>query len=181
MNILYSVCAIYAAAQLLASSVAPHSIHEGGASPTPLFEQHFAPSENLETIDVARLDAARASIDMAAFVLTDRPVIAALTRAARRRVRVRLYRQIEDYDPSRATAAAIAELEQAGAAIRYKDPTRPLMHLKAYCVDETLLRVGAANFSRSGLTRQNNDLELARGAGVCAAFDVAFARMWGDK
>lgn len=151
------------------------------SAPPPPFEQHFAPEENLEPIDVAAIDGARAAIDMAAFVLTDRPVIFALTRAARRGVKVRLFRQVEDFTPATATAEALAALEQAGAAIRYKDPTTPLMHLKAYCVDGDLLRVGAANFSFSGLTRQNNDLEIARGPGVCVAFDAAFARMWGQN
>lgn len=155
-------------------------------APTPAeaatpFEQHFAPDDNLERIDVAALDGARASIDMAAYVLSDLPVIAALTRAAGRGVAVRVFRQLDDFDPSRASAAGLDALERAGATIRYKDPTRPLMHLKAYCVDGALLRVGAANFSASGLKRQNNDLELARGPGVCAAFEKAFSEMWEGK
>ena len=37
------------------------------------------------------------------------------------------------------------------------------MHLKGYCVDHRLLRTGSANFSRSGETRQDNDLVALRG------------------
>lgn len=51
---------------------------------------HYAPSENLERI-VALIDQARTSIDMAAYVLTDWPVMEALSRAAARGVKVRLY------------------------------------------------------------------------------------------
>jgi phosphatidylserine/phosphatidylglycerophosphate/cardiolipin synthase-like enzyme len=40
------------------------------------------------------------------------------------------------------------------------------MHLKGYCVDHHLLRTGSANFSRSGETRQDNDLVALRGASV---------------
>jgi phosphatidylserine/phosphatidylglycerophosphate/cardiolipin synthase-like enzyme len=45
---------------------------------------HYAPAENLEHIDVALIDTARREIDLAAYVLTDWPVIQALTRAADR-------------------------------------------------------------------------------------------------
>jgi|SRR6185437_4900922 len=169
--------AVAVAAFTMPVAIAP--ARSGSAAPPP-FEQHFAPDENLERIDVGALDGARRSIDIAAYVLSDLPVIAALTRAAQRGVRVRVFRQLNDFDPSKASTTAIACLEQAGAIIRYKDPTRPLMHLKAYCIDGDLLRVGAANFSASGLKRQNNDLELARGPGVCTAFEKAFSEMWGE-
>jgi phosphatidylserine/phosphatidylglycerophosphate/cardiolipin synthase-like enzyme len=45
---------------------------------------HYAPTENLEHIDVALIHGARHEIDMAAYVLTDWPVMQALTRAATR-------------------------------------------------------------------------------------------------
>jgi phosphatidylserine/phosphatidylglycerophosphate/cardiolipin synthase-like enzyme len=45
---------------------------------------HYAPAENLEKIDVGLIDTARQEIDLAAYVLTDWPVIQALKRAADR-------------------------------------------------------------------------------------------------
>jgi phosphatidylserine/phosphatidylglycerophosphate/cardiolipin synthase-like enzyme len=59
-------------------------------------------------------------------------------------------------------------------------PGGELMHLKGYCVDHRLLRTGSANFSRSGETRQDNDLVALRGASVCAGFEVKFDRAWGS-
>ena len=56
------------------------------ADPAPTI--HYAPSENLEHIDVELIDSAQREIDFAAYVLTDRPVIQALTRAADRGVEV---------------------------------------------------------------------------------------------
>ncbi len=47
--------------------------------------------ENLEHIDVALIDSAQHEIDMAAYVLTDWPVMQALTRAADRGVTVGIY------------------------------------------------------------------------------------------
>ena len=54
-------------------------------------ELHYAPIENLERIDVQTLNTAHKTIDMAAYVLTDWPVIQALTAAAYRGVVIRLY------------------------------------------------------------------------------------------
>jgi phosphatidylserine/phosphatidylglycerophosphate/cardiolipin synthase-like enzyme len=47
-------------------------------------EIHYAPAENLERFAVALLRAARSKIDLAAYVLTDWPVIDALIDAASR-------------------------------------------------------------------------------------------------
>jgi phosphatidylserine/phosphatidylglycerophosphate/cardiolipin synthase-like enzyme len=52
------------------------------------------------------------------------------------------------------------------------------MHLKGYCVDHRLLRTGSANFSRSGGTRQDNDLVALRCPSVCAGLDAKFDRAW---
>jgi hypothetical protein len=63
------------AACLLLVSLAPCC-----ADPAPVI--HYAPAENLEHIDVALIDRAEQEIDMDAYVLTDWPVMLALTRAA---------------------------------------------------------------------------------------------------
>jgi phosphatidylserine/phosphatidylglycerophosphate/cardiolipin synthase-like enzyme len=60
-----------------------------GASPIPVI--HYAPVENLEQADVALIDRAEHDIDIAAYVLTDRPVMSALLRAAGRGVKIRIY------------------------------------------------------------------------------------------
>jgi len=48
------------------------------------------------------------------------------------------------------------------------------MHLKSYQIDGKLLRTGAANFSASGLKRQDNDLIVIESAVAAAAFKHAF-------
>ena len=52
---------------------------------------HYAPAENLEHVDVAIIDRAEHEIDLAAYVLTDWPVMQGLTRAADRGGKVRVY------------------------------------------------------------------------------------------
>jgi phosphatidylserine/phosphatidylglycerophosphate/cardiolipin synthase-like enzyme len=154
-------------------STAPASI--GGAA-----EVHYAPGEDLERIDVALIGEAAKQIDMAAYVLTDRAVVQALRQAAARGVKVRIWRdanmaaKVGDYDVEAQLGGEIPGIE-----LRSKPPGGELMHLKDYCVDHRLLRTGSANFSRSGETRQDNDLVAMRGASVCAGFDAKFDRAWG--
>ena len=145
----------------------------------PEMEIHYAPEENLEAIDVALIDGAKGSIDVAAYVLTDREVIEALKRAADRGVEVRVWRdggmaeKVGDFD-----VAAIVAPDDPGFAMREK-PAGPLMHLKGYCIDGATLRTGSANFSRSGLRAQDNDLVVLRSAAACAGFEAKFAKIWG--
>jgi phosphatidylserine/phosphatidylglycerophosphate/cardiolipin synthase-like enzyme len=48
------------------------------------------------------------------------------------------------------------------------------MHLKSYEIDGQLLRTGAANFSASGLKRQDNDLIIIESVDAAAAFKRNF-------
>jgi hypothetical protein len=47
-----------------------------------------------------------------------------------------------------------------------------LMHLKSYQIDGRMLRTDAANFSASGLKRQDNDLIVIESAEAAAAFQT---------
>ena len=56
------------------------------------------------------------------------------------------------------------------------------MHLKSYQIDGKLLRTGAANFSASGLKRQDNDLIVIESPGAATNFKRNFeARFAGGE
>jgi phosphatidylserine/phosphatidylglycerophosphate/cardiolipin synthase-like enzyme len=131
-------------------------------------EIHYAPTERLDRIDVRLIDAAGASIELAAYVLTDWEVIDALNNAAARGVTVRVV-----LDPREHSAID----RMAGLDLRRKLPG-PLQHLKAYVVDGVVLRTGSANFSRSGEQVQDNDLLIVRDPAAVEAFEKNFDRMW---
>ena len=48
------------------------------------------------------------------------------------------------------------------------------MHLKSYQIDGRWLRTGAANFSASGLKRQDNDLLVIDSQAAAEAFKLRF-------
>lgn len=132
-------------------------------------EIHFAPVENLERIDVALIDAAERSIDLAAFVLTSWPVIDALNRAAARGVEVRVV-----LDKSQSADRL------AGPAVRVWT-RRPLMHLKTMVIDGQRLRTGSANFSASGLKSQANDLLVIDEPAMVRRAEENFTRLWAES
>jgi phosphatidylserine/phosphatidylglycerophosphate/cardiolipin synthase-like enzyme len=144
----------------------------GLADPAPVI--HYAPSENLEHVDVALIDRAEREIDMAAYVLTDWSMMQALTRAADRGVKVRIYldgTQLAERPP----AKVFNDLaETPGVEIRIKHENSAPMHLKSYQIDGRFLRTGAANFSASGLKRQDNDLIVIESARAAAEFKQTF-------
>ncbi|SRR5580704_13520696 len=133
------------AASLLLASLAPCC-----ADPAPVI--HYSPGENLEHIDVALIDRAEREIDMAAYVLTDWPVMQALTRAADRGVHIRIYLDGTQFAEREPAKVFNDPAETPGVEIRIKHKARDPMHLKTYQIDGKLLRTGAANFSPPDLS-----------------------------
>ena len=58
--------------------------------------------------------------------------------------------------------------------VRFKRAGSPLMYLKSYQIDRRWLRTGAANFSASGLKRQDNDLLIMESRAAVMAFEQRF-------
>jgi len=88
----------------------------------------------------------------------------ALTRAADRGVKVRIYlngTQLAEREPSKVFNDLI---EMPGVEMLTKHTPAASTHLKSYQIDGPLLRTGAANFSASGIKRQDNDLILIKSA-----------------
>lgn len=140
----------------------------------------YGPGAGLESVDAGLIGGARRSIDMAAYVLTNRVIINVLRDAARRGVRIRLYldpdqRRGRDADPMSALALLFAE---PNVEARYKAQSDDMMHLKAYQVDGRLLRTGSTNFSYSGARRQDNDIVVLESSRAAGTFLAAFETLW---
>jgi phosphatidylserine/phosphatidylglycerophosphate/cardiolipin synthase-like enzyme len=144
-------------------------------------ELHYAPNENLEAIDEALIDDSAETIDIAAYVLSDQTVIAALIAAADRGVLIRLYLDKGEFAEHDGRKGGLIEklLSYPNVFARLKG-RGVLMHLKAYVVDGRWLRTGSGNFSRPGLTDQDNDLIVVDDVSAIARFesnfDAIFAR-----
>ena len=137
------------------------------ASPAWAQEIHYAPEERLDRVDVALIENAETSIDMAAYILTDWALIDALNDAEARGVKVRVI-----LDPREHSDVG----RMVGLDIRQKRPG-PIQHLKAFEIDGQILRTGSENFSHAAPT-QDNDLIVFRDPAAAAKFEAHFASMW---
>jgi phosphatidylserine/phosphatidylglycerophosphate/cardiolipin synthase-like enzyme len=69
---------------------------------------------------------------------------------------------------------SMTSAETPGVEVRIKRVKGAPMHLKSYQIDGRMLRTGAANFSASGLKRQDNELIVIETAEAAAAFKHNF-------
>jgi phosphatidylserine/phosphatidylglycerophosphate/cardiolipin synthase-like enzyme len=152
---------------------------KGSRAEGPQPEIHYAPRENLESLDARAIGRTELSIDMGAYVLSDPGIIEALTDAAERGVLIRLYldrSQFAEHGPTRGGLVE-ALLAHPNVVARVKGEG-VLMHLKAYALDGAVLRTGSGNFSRSGLASQDNDAVFITDPAVVDAFESNFERIW---
>ena len=135
----------------------------------------YGPGDGFETVDARLIDGARHAIDMAAYVLTDRALVAALGRAAMRGVKVRVYL---DGDETGRGSPILDIADAPNLDVRRKGRSRDMMHLKSYQVDGRTLRTGSANFSVSGASYQDNDLIVIESPQAARRFRETFDRLW---
>ena len=149
-------------------------------------ENHLAPAEDLEQIDIDRLEGAQKSVDIAMYAFTDRRLADELLRLARRGVSIRIYRDGEQYEQEQRNGQYYGERTSSdefrgelNIQVRVKPASRrDLMHLKAYVVDARLLRDGSANWSRAGEQVQDNNAHFSNDPAEIRAFESDFEQMW---
>ena len=114
------------------------------------------PGDGIRAAALAAIAAARHSIDIEMFVLSDRLVLEALVSAARRGVHLRVL-----LDPTQPQNAAVfGQLQPVGAVIRfYRQSGDELLHAKLGIFDAGTVLFGSCNWSRSGFTR-NHEVDL---------------------
>ncbi len=133
-----------------------------------------APGEEIRSRLLEMIESAQRQIRAEVFTLTDHEVLAALARAERRGVRVRMLLDPgQDYN-----RPAYDLLTQVGVEVRwYPVPPGALLHAKAGLFDSRLL-LGSANWSQAGLsTNHELDVETEQAASV-RAFGERFDADW---
>ncbi len=119
--------------------------------------------------------AARRSLDVAMYTLTDADVVAAMEAAHARGVSVRVL-----LDPSeRPSDPSAASLRAHGVDVRLYHSSGEKLHAKAAIVDGSTALLGSANWTVSGF-EHNHELDVAIPANpaVAAALEEQFTRDW---
>jgi phosphatidylserine/phosphatidylglycerophosphate/cardiolipin synthase-like enzyme len=162
----------------------PAAVLQRASAGQAIEEDHFSPSENLEQIDLAQIGQAQRSLDIAMYAFTDRYLAEAIERVAERGVQVRIYRDHDQFEQEQrrsnehsddSTTAILSGKPNVHIRVKH---SHELMHIKAYLVDGALLRDGSANWSPSGLKRQDNNAHLTTDPAQVRGFQQTFEDMW---
>jgi len=164
----------YGAAEQSAAAAASALTYALPASGHALY---YTPEVNPERVDVPLLNKARRHIDAAFYSFTDKPIAEALLAAADRGVKVRIYRDHEQFEDekTRNTYMTTIFAGNPNVQIRIKG-SRALMHLKAWST-EGLLRDGSSNLSAAA-KHQDNSIVLSSDPDEIRAFEKKFSEMW---
>ncbi|TMB89180.1 MAG: phosphatidylserine/phosphatidylglycerophosphate/cardiolipin synthase family protein [Chloroflexi bacterium] len=123
------------------------------------------PGIEIRPLVIGLIDAARRSLDVELFVLTDTGAVRAIEAAHARGVAVRVL-----LDPSqRPSDPSFAALRDAGIAVRLYRSRGERLHAKAAVADATTVLFGSANWSGGGFARNHElDVEVPRAPALAA-------------
>jgi len=147
---------------------------------TPAGTFAYSPDANIEHLDVEALNStvANAHLDIAMYAFTDHILANAVADAAERGVKVRIYRDEQQYEQESGRDQYVARklAAEQNVSIRVKHSS-DLMHLKEWS-DGSRLREGSANWSPSGEKRQDNSAAVFTNKQAAQAFERKFQDMW---
>lgn len=139
-------------------------------------EAWFSPDDACPRRIVQAIDAARQSIDVCVFTLTDDRIAAALRAARDRGVAVRL---ITDDDKSGDPGSDAEALARAGVLVRM-DRTPAHMHHKFAVFDARLVLTGSYNWTRSADRDNRENFVVSDDPALVRRFHEHFARLWDE-
>jgi phosphatidylserine/phosphatidylglycerophosphate/cardiolipin synthase-like enzyme len=133
------------------------------------------PGAEILPMVLSAIAAARRSLDVAMYTLTDADVVFAMEAALARGVSVRVL-----LDPSeRPSDASAASLRAHGVAVRLYRSSGEKLHAKAAIIDASTVVLGSANWTVSGF-QHNHELDVAipASAAVAGSFEEQYQSDW---
>ena len=98
------------------------------------------------------IEAARQSIDLEVYIVTDEILLEALENARRRGVDVRIILEEHPFGGGGGQKAIFDRLEDAGIAVRWGNPVFRFTHIKAMVIDDTVAIIMNQNLTASAFT-----------------------------
>jgi phosphatidylserine/phosphatidylglycerophosphate/cardiolipin synthase-like enzyme len=137
-------------------------------------EAWFSPDDACPRRIVEAIDAARETVDVCVFTLTDDRISAALAAASRRGVAVRL---ITDDEKSADPGSDVERLRGSGVAVRM-DRTPFHMHHKFALFDRRTLLTGSYNWTRSADRDNHENFVVSEDPVLLRRFARQFDALW---
>jgi len=135
---------------------------------------YFSPNGGLAQAIAAEIDAAKISIDVMSFTISEPKICAAICRANDRGIRTRL---IVNSTQEASRSSRAASLYDYGIIVR-TDKRHSRMHNKVVIIDARIVCTGSANHSKSGDKSNAENLVIIRCVDVAATFTANFMHHW---
>jgi len=173
----YFLCFLFLFFPLLfSSSCCPKNEPPFFSSQQPYYA-YFSPQDSLYAHLVRLIQEAEKSIYAAFYKLELKEVSDALLEAHRRGVKVRIF---TDDMTSRGEKSRFDSLNKFLPVKTDKDPAS-FMHHKFCVIDEKIIWTGSFNPTRSGSSRENNNVVVITSSFLAAQFIKEFERLWEEE
>jgi phosphatidylserine/phosphatidylglycerophosphate/cardiolipin synthase-like enzyme len=133
-------------------STTPTALAQAPAPPSSVEGVYVLPEDGPETL-IEELDAARSSISIEVYLLTDDSVISALFRARDRGVTVRVLLEEDPYGGSNQQPEIFETLAEGGIQVRWNDAGSRFSHVKLIVIDNRVALILNLNLTYSALTK----------------------------
>lgn len=136
---------------------------------------YFSPADNIiNTVLIPAINKAVKYIYIPIFAITDKPFADALIRAKRRGVDVRV---IVDATNAKNTPSQHRYLRQNGVLAKTENYAGKL-HSKSIIIDDTCTIIGSMNFSKSGNTKNDENMVLLKDTTITRFYRKFFEYIW---
>lgn len=140
-------------------------------------ESYFTPGDPVDRIVASRIDAAKRTVHVAAYLFTNRRIAGALARAAKRGVAVELVADASQFQSG--GMPRVRELDRAGVRIWLRDGLAAFHH-KVVIVDAggpaPTVVTGSYNFTQAAQDRNAENVVVIESGEVAARFLADFER-----
>ncbi len=124
------------------------------------------------------IEAARHSIDLEVYIVTDDAILQALEDAQRRGVAVRVILEEHPFGGDGGQEEMVARLEHAGIAVRWGNPVFRFTHLKMLIVDDAVAIIMNQNLTESAFTTNREFGVVTNRPDAVRAAAAVFAADW---
>lgn len=124
------------------------------------------------------ITAARESIDLEIYIVTDEVILAALEEAQRRGVRVRVILEEHPFGGGGGQGEIFARLEGAGIAVRWGNPVFRFTHIKAMTIDGAVAIIMNQNITESAFTANRDFGVVTNEPGAVRTAAAIFEADW---
>jgi cardiolipin hydrolase len=139
-------------------------------------EAHFSPGEDCRRQLLDLFIAARATLDISVFTISDDRLSNAIMAAHKRGIRVRI---ITDNDKAYDQGSDVFDLIERGINVRM-DNTENHMHHKFAVVDQSILVNGSFNWTRSASDFNQENILVTNEPKLVAAYLQEFEQLWAE-